>query len=188
MKRKTIPELVSKETRKTLRKNNTRVLHNQNSSHRKKYTKLRTVYYQQGYDFLELLILVRPYIKKKYKISTELLDILLYLGGKKIFMQADLAELPKQFTYSSIRNLLKTGFITVLQDGGSLGDHVFTLTTTTKNIFKEFYGLLSGELKFPEDNTNPLKKSTAAIDKKRMQLIKKINAIPAPEKNKPLYL
>jgi hypothetical protein len=189
MKKDSVTNLVSKTTRKELAKNGGKVIFNElGNSKKNKYSKTRNIYYYKGYDMLELLIVVRPYIRAKYNISFLLLDILLYLGGKKIFMQADFGELPKQLTFSSIKHMLKSGHVVILQDGGALTRHVFTLSTTTKNILKEFYGLLSGELKFPEGNDNPLVRSTATIDKKRMDLIKKINAAPAPEKHKPSYL
>ena len=189
MKKDSVTNHVSKNTRKELAKTGGKVIFSTTKTSKKnKYSKVRNIYYPRGYDMLELLILVRPYIRAKYKISFLLLDILLYLGGKKIFMQSDFGELPKQLTYSSIKNMLDSGHVVILQDGGALTRHVFTLSSTTKNILKEFYGLLSGELKFPEGKDNPLTQTKTTIDKKRMALIKKINAAPAPEKHKSSYL
>lgn len=156
---------------------------------KEKYSK-RLITLSSGYDFLETLIIVRPYIQQKYNMGVSFLEILLYLHGKKFFCQADFGELTKQFTYGSLKNLLDTGYISMVQEGVDMSKHVFKLNTQATHIVQEFYELLSGERKFPEGWENPLdrKKTRTLSDKKRMTLIKKMNLLPAPEKKKPLYL
>jgi len=190
MKKKSVKEMVSADTYKTLKENNVKLVYDYNSESKKnKYSKQFNLKLFEGYDLLENFIVARPYIQKKYKIDLGLFEILLYLHGKKFFTQKDYSEMPKQFKYRSIKNLIKTGYVGIVQNGENLGKHVYRLNTNASIIIKEFYEVLSGEKKFLEDSGNPLarKKTRTAFDKKKMDLILKINQIPAPEKKKPLY-
>lgn len=181
-------EILSADTQKTLTESNSSV--NFNKLKKEKYSK-KEFTIDRGFDLLERLIIVRPYIQKKYDLTIDLLELLLYLHGKKLFTQADFAEIPKQFSYASIRNILDTGHVVIAQEGVDLSKHVYKLSVHATHGIEDFYELLSGEKKFPEYTLmNPLskKRDAAAIDKKRMRLIKKINLLPPPEKHKNLYL
>lgn len=190
MKKKSVKEMVSADTNKTLKENNIKLVYDYNSESKKnKYSKQFNLKLFEGYDLLENFILARPYIQKKYNIDLGLFELLLYLHGKKFFTQKDYAEMPKQFRYRSIKNLMNTGYVGIVQNGENLAKHVYRLNTNASIMIKEFYEVLSGEKKFLEDYSNPLarKKTRTAFDKKKMDLILKINQAPAPEKKKPLY-
>ncbi len=156
-----------------------------------KYSKLMHLEFFLGYDLLENMIVARPYIQKRYKIDRQLLELLLYLSPKQYFTQQDYGEMPKQFKYGSIKNLLSTGFVNIVHNGEHMGKHLYRVNRKGSEIVRHFYEILSGEKKIPERSfSNPLaKKSTRnAFDKKRMDLIEKINQLPAPDSKKPLYL
>lgn len=182
--------MVSEEVYKTLKEGNVKLVYDYNTEAKKnKYSKHLHLKLFEGYDLLENLIVARPYIQRKYKIDLGLFEILLFLHGKKFFNQKDYAEMPKQFKYRSIKNLLNTGYVGVVQNGENLAKHVYRLNTPGTIIIKDFYEVLSGEKKFLEDYNNPLarKKTRTPFDKKKMDLILKINQAPAPEKKKALY-
>ena len=190
MKKKPVKEMVSQNVLDALKEADIKLVYDYNAEAKKnKYSKQFNLKFFEGYDFMENLIVVRPYIQKKYKIDLGLLELLLYLHGKKFFTQKDYAETPKQFKYRSIKNLLNTGYVGIVQNGENLAKHIYKLNAIGAAIVKEFYELLSGEKRFSEDYTNPLarKKTRTAFDKKKMDLILKINQAPAPEKKKPLY-
>ena len=194
MKKKLVEDIISPQTVELLKKNNVKVTFDDyKESVKNKYSKdlvanNTTIY--EGFDLLENLIVVRPYIQKKHDINQGLLELLLYLYGKKIFSQADYGILPKQFTYGSIKNLIDTGYVAILQEGADLSQHVYKLNVHGAAIVREFYGLLSGEIKFSDNFHNPFtnKKMRDDIDIKRLDLIRKLNQLPAPDKKKPLYL
>lgn len=194
MKKKSAEEIISPKTLEILKKNKVKVAFDKyEESQKNKYSKdiiATTATFFAGYDLLENLIVVRPYIQKKHSLGQGLLELLLYLYGKKFFSQADYGILPKQFTYGSIKNLIDTGYITIMQEGVDLSQHVYKLNIHGANVVREFYGLLSGEIKFPETQRNPFtnKKNRDDIDIKRFNLIKKLNQLPAPDKKKALYL
>lgn len=154
-----------------------------------KYSKVKNLEFFMGYDLLENMMIARPYIQKRYNIDLGLLELLLYLSPKQYFTQKDYAEMPKQFKYCSIKNLISTGFVGILQTGGDMSKHLYSVNRKGSEIVHHFYEILSGEKKIPEDYTNPLarKKTRTPFDKKKMDLIKQINLLPAPEKKKALY-
>ncbi|MFH6944620.1 hypothetical protein [Flavobacterium sp. FlaQc-50] len=190
MKRKPVKELLSKDTVDTMKEQNIKVKHAYNGKSRNpKYCKVLHVEFFTGYDLLEILIVARPYIQKRYNIDQGLLELLLYLSPKQFFTQKDYAEMPKQFKYCSIKNLMDTGFIGILQKGENLSKHIYHVNRQGSELVRHFYEILSGEKKIPEDYNNPLarKKTRTPFDKKKMDLIAALNQLPAPEKKKALY-
>ena len=158
------------------------------NSRANKYSKPKMVKLLQGYDLCENLLLVRPYIQHRYNIQLKLLELLLYLKAKLLFTQDDYREIPKNFTYRSIRSLLDLGYVDTVQKGENLGKNVYTLSRKGVEIVKHFYECLSGEKRIPENFTNPLSRPSAnTLDKKRYSLIKKLNQLPAPESKKSYY-
>jgi hypothetical protein len=67
---------------------------------------------------------------------------------------------------------------------------IYCLNTIGRNIVVTFYEYLSGEKKIPEDSKfNPLanKSNLVKFDKKRMEMIKKLNKLEVSEHNKHLF-
>lgn len=194
MKSKQTPvkELLSESTLAAMEEQNIEVKYARNKNSKTgNYLKKLHVEFFCGYDMLELMLIARPYIQKRYNIDLGLLELLLFLSPKQFFTQKDYAEMPKQFKYRSIKNLLATGFVSIIQNGECLADHLYRVNRKGSEIVRHFYEILSGEKKIPEvPYRNPLAKTgtRTAYDKKRMDLIKKINQLPAPDSKKPLYL
>lgn len=190
-KRKPVKELLSEKTLAAMKEQNISIQYARNKNSKAgKYLKTLHVEFFTGYDLLENMIVARPYIQKRYNIDQGLLELLIYLGPKQFFTQADYAEMPKQFKYCSIKNLMNTGFVGIVQNGECLSDHIYHVNRKGSEIIRHFYEILSGEKKIPETSAeNPLyrKKTRTPFDKKKMDLIQKINQLPAPEKKKPLY-
>jgi hypothetical protein len=190
-KRKPVREMLSKTTVKAMKEQNIIVKYASNKNSKQgKYSKILHVEFFSGYDLLENMLIARPYIQKRYKIDLGLLELLLYLGPKQFFTQKDYAEMPKQFKYCSIKNLIATGFVSILQNGECMSDHLYRVNRQGSEILRHFYEILSGEKKIQEKaDANPLNHKTTRtpFDKKKMDLILKINQLPAPEKKKPLY-
>jgi len=183
--------MVGKDTLDTLKKHGISLRYNVlGKSKTPKYSKEKQMLVFRGYDLLENMIVVRQYIQKKHNIDLGLLEILLYLSPKQYFTQADYKELSKQFKYCSIKNLIATGFVGVLQKGGNLGKNVYKVNRAGHEIVRNFYELLAGE-KFITDrpDVNPLnqKRTRTPYDKKRMDLISKINQLPVSETKKGLF-
>lgn len=191
MARKPVQEMLSEDTLEALKENNLTIRYAQNGkSVKEKYCKSTRLEFFRGYDFLENVLVARPYIQKRYNITICLFELLLYLSPKQFFTQKDYAEMPKQFKYASIKNLLNTGFISIVQSGSSLDRHLYQVNRKGSEIVRHYYEVLSGEKKIDESYNNPLarKKTRTAFDKKKMDLISKINQLPAPENKKSLYL
>jgi len=184
-------EMVSKNTLENLKIKGLKLRWNMmGKSKTIKYSKEKHLLVFKGYDLLENLIVVRQYIQKKNNIDLGLLEILLYLSSRQYFTQSDFTEMPKQLKYGSIKNLIATGFVGIIQEGGNLGKHVYKVNRKGHEIVKNFYELLSGEKKICETQyENPLtrKRTRTPFDKKRMDLITKINQLPAPESKKGFY-
>lgn len=190
MKRKPVKQMIPKGALKSIEEQGITVRYKANGrATKEKYSKLKNLEFFPGYDLLENLLVARPYIQKRYKIDLGLLELLLYLSPKQYFTQKDYAEMPKQFKYCSIKNLMNTGFVGIVQTGGCLSDHMYHVNRHGSEIVRHFYEIISGEKKIPEDYTNPLarKKTRTPFDKKKMDLILQINQLPAPEKKKALY-
>lgn len=183
---------ISKRTVKFLKENDYVVSYNNAGKSKDfKYSKAKHLAIFKGYDLLENMIVVRQYVQKRYDIDLGLLEILLYLVPKQYFTQLDYREMPKQFRYCLLKNLIETGYVSILQEGRNASYHLYKINRKGHEIVTCFYETLSGERTISENryDLNPLlkKKETSAFDKKRMDLISKINQLPAPEAKKGFY-
>lgn len=162
---------------------------NMKGSKNPKYTKQHFLRIYEGYDMLENLLLVRIYIQRRFKVDLHLLEMLLYLSPKHYFTQKDYAEMPKNFSYTRIDNLVKTGMVRIAADGKHKHYHLYSLSAKGRTVISTFYKLLSGEEKIPvEKKYNPMADENAfAIDKKRLELIKKFNELPISDMKRMLH-
>jgi len=150
-----------------------------------RYTKPQFLRVFAGYEFLENLLVIRPYIQKKYDIKLPFLELLLYLAPKSYFSYYDYFEMPKQFKYNRIQKLIDEGWISIFSNGKTKRETVYKLTKKSRTIIMDFYKLLAGEEQIPADK-NPLLKPTG-IDKMRSDLIKKLNFKGPSETKKSLF-
>lgn len=160
------------------------------SPRKAKYVKEWHAEYIHGYDILENIIFIRPYIQQYYDIDVRLLEMLLYMAPKQYFTQKDYTEVPKPFRFRSIKFLIEKEYITLITIGANVRYNLYKISAKGMNIVKHYYELLSGERDLHVGGRNPweLKKNQTAINKKRLVLSKKIMALGPPEKKKPLYL
>jgi hypothetical protein len=157
---------------------------------KKKYSKTQFIKIYKGYDMLENFFTVRSYIQKRYKIDIHMLEILLKLMGMRVFTRAEFSNIPKEFTYNRFNSIQDSGFINLISDHTDVEKRVWTLNGKGKIIVTNFYKYLSGEKRIPVDGTrNPMAhgKKSIAFDKKKLDLIKKMNALDPKAHIKKLY-
>ncbi len=155
-----------------------------------KYSKKRFAYVYQGYDMLQNIYTIRTYIQKRYGIDQMLLEILLNLMGLKIFTRADFSNLPKSFTYARWKTFKDSEYVNLLMNHYDTEKRIYTLSAKGKNIVIKFYEYLSGEKKIPTNGQkNPManKNKQRVYDKKKLQLIKKLNKLEVPEHKRFLF-
>jgi len=186
---------VSKGVNELLKKQNLRLGRKKGGKQKAKYTKKkgykksrlpkeRLLIITEGYDLLENLLVVRPYIQKRYSLGLRLFELLLYLKSKKIFTYYDYYYMPKSFTYLRIQKLIEMGHVVQLNEARSKVDMLFKLSVKSSNIVEEFYQLLSGEKKFPLSwKDNPMvRKAAPESDRLKVNLMKSLNAMPQESK------
>ncbi len=163
------------EARKIITENKNLILR---SAGKKKYSRTQMVV-NEGYDFLENISAVRPYIQAKYNIKIRLLELLLCLYPKQAFTWSDYRNIPKAYTYRTMSKLINEGYIVVFSHGKNKSCHLYCLSQQAKLIVTQYYKHLSGERKIPEDyRNNPLQRERVIkYTKKRMSLIEKMNAM-----------
>lgn len=190
MKRIPATEVVTESTAKAIKDKKIQLRYSTSKKATNKYSKQFQLHLLPGYDLLENFIVARPYIQKMYKLDIALFEILLFLSAKQYFTQEDFRELPKRFNYRTLKSLINTGLFAVVTQGEHRGAHLYKVNRKGVEIIRHFYEVLSGEKKFDETSgRNKLAnvRTRTTIDGKRMNLIKKLNNLPAPEKKKPLY-
>lgn len=154
------------------------------------YSKQQYVQIYKGYDAWENVLLVRAYIQKHYDIDWSCLELLLKLMGMRVFTIKDYHELPRSFTYARFATVRERGYVQLVQDSNFAERQIYTLSTKYKNACVNFYKMLAGEKPIPEEVHNNImarKIGQRTIDKKRMELIKKLNQLPTKEHFKKLY-
>lgn len=157
------------------------------------------LHFYQGYDILENLYFARTYICKKYTQSLRNFEVLLFLYPKGYFTIED--YFPISHMGYEVRfplYLVRQGLVKVVaypkSEAKTLNKkkidprYVYTLSQKGKDIVEEFYGLLSGEIKYAETKEeNPFFTSEKAIDQQRFRLAQKLNKMPVPESKKRLF-
>lgn len=155
-----------------------------------KYSKERFVYVSKAYDCCANIFVVRTYIQRRYDISQRTLELLLKLMGLKLFTINDYHTTPKAFDHCRWTTFKETGYINLVMDHNKAEEQIYCLSTKARNIVISFYEHLSGEKKIPETSRyNPMAKANKdfQFDKRKMELIKKLNKLPVPDHIKYLY-
>lgn len=159
-------------------------------SEEEKYSKAKFIHVYKGYDFLENLYTIRTFIQKKYDLDFKTLELLLKLMGLRVFNREMFAEVPKYFEYRNWNSFLDMGFTNMVMDHADTDQRLYCLNTKARNIVIRFYEYLSGEKKIPEESKfNPLanKNTSVAFDKKKLEMIKKLNQLDPKEHTKYLF-
>jgi hypothetical protein len=155
-----------------------------------KYSKAKYLEIYQGFDMLEDLYTVRTFTIKKFDIDPNLLEILLKLMGMRIFTRLEYSKIPRNFTYGRFQSILESGYVNILMDNTDVEKRLFCLNTKGRNIVITFYEHLSGQVPIPEDSKhNPManKNKNTPYDKKKLDLIKRMNKLEVPEHKKRLF-
>lgn len=142
------PDVVSKETRKMMSKENCYFV--KSNSHRK-YNK-QVFMIQDHYNMFENLHFVRNYIQKKYNIDWRMLEYLLFLYAKQYFTYNDFASYPAPYHLKRIKDMIRKGHVEEFKSKNPKvkgSKNVYRLTQQSKIIVSSFYKLLSGEKPMP---------------------------------------
>lgn len=114
----------------------------------KKYSrrkKKQIISFVRGYDLLQYIIAVRPYIEKKHGIDQLTLEYLLYLFPIQYFTRKDYRLIPKyRDYYVSLNTLIEQGWIHLAIKRRASAD-VFGFTEAGRACVQEFYQYLAGE-------------------------------------------
>jgi len=114
------------------------------------YTKRQFLNVFPGFDCLENLMMAKMYVKREYGTDARILDILLHYYPKQYFTKGDLVHTPRPFSFREPNLFVKVGLMDCVV-GGYHGSSVYTLSALGKSIVRNFYKVLSGEKKLPED-------------------------------------
>lgn len=155
-----------------------------------KYSKKRFVYVSRGYDFLGRLYVVRTYIQKRYNLDRHALELLLMLMELKVFNRKMFADLPRPFKFARFNTFIEEGYVNLVMDDEKTENRIYTLSTKYRNIVMKFYHYLSGEEKIPEDSVhNPLanKNTQIPFDRKKLEMIKRLNKLEVPKHKRFLF-
>ena len=116
----------------------------------------RTLIMYQGVDALQHLGIVRKYVTRRFKISGDELDALLYLYPFNYFTKSDYRRITLSIVSSSINHFIKKDLVVCVYDKEAMTapkmkkkdvEDVYTLSLTAKRAVTYFYKLISGEMK-----------------------------------------
>lgn len=124
--------------------------------------------------------IVRYWAKKKYSLTTEQLEILLYLYDQSLFSKSDFNEFEGLLPWDKTRfqEFIKQGLIIVWRDhvGYKKQAKMYTLSVKSKRICNSIYKKLHQEEKIPENpHNNPVFRGKGYADKMYRKLMKKMN-------------
>lgn len=130
-------------------------------------------------DYLKYYRVVKAYIKIKYKLSEQKLDILLFLYSEPPFDRQRVSDYESILTWDKKRfeGLLRDGYIRSFKLTKHHKRVVYTLTVKSTNLIRKFYGYLEGDEIPTTVNKNPaFKKKVPYSHKVYRDMIKKMNA------------
>lgn len=133
--------------------------------------------FREGHDLLQYNIVVRPYIKRRFKIEKDIeLDILLYLYPIQYFTVKDYNFLPMRESGYTVPVMTEKGYLkTFINPTGAA--KILTLTDFAIKIVRAYYEYLSGEktISGQANYTNPYLGTEAnKIDKQRHKVMEKL--------------
>lgn len=132
------------------------------------------------YDFLKYWRVVRYWVKRKYDLNTEELDILLYLYSEGIFKRSVFKEFEGILNWNKNRfnSLLRKGLIISWRDKTCPKGRakLYKLSVKGKRICNTVYRKLLQEEKISESRVNnPIFGKASYSDKMYRKIIKKMN-------------
>jgi len=129
-------------------------------------------------DYLKYWRVIRYFIKAKYDLNTQELDMLLFLNSEQYFDIGRFKEFDNLLSWDKHRfyKLLKKGWIEKFRKGQNGLRTVYCLSYKTKRLIKSVYNKLEGE-EIPTSNThNPMfAKNVCYSDKVYRNMIIEMN-------------
>ncbi|MEX0313423.1 MAG: hypothetical protein AB3N18_04535 [Allomuricauda sp.] len=142
--------------------------------------------FKEGHDLLQYSIVVKPYIKKKFRIEKDVeLDIILYLYPIQFFTVKDYNYMPLREMGYTVPVMIDKNYLRVFIDPKGSAK-VLTLTEHAIKIVRAYYSYLSGEKTVSNNKfTNPfLNEEAGKIDKQRNRLMEKLKTQTNTQANK----
>lgn len=112
-------------------------------------------------DYLKHWRIVKHYIKVRYGISQQDLEMLLYLYSETYFSRQQFADFARCLSWDKnrLKRLIDQGWIEIFRPYRNFKKAIYTLSYKAKRLITEIYRKLEGEEPLPETvDINPLKK------------------------------
>lgn len=130
-------------------------------------------------DYLKYYRVIKKYIKMKYKLREDQLDVLLFLYSEPMFFRGKVASFETILFWSKTRfqEMIEGGFIASYRFSPTTNKKAFKLTPFAIKIVDNMYNLLEGK-EIPTGTIhNPMfKKNVSYSDKVYRNMILKLNA------------
>lgn len=135
----------------------------------------------RDYNFLKWWRVVRYWAKRKYGISNEDLEVLLYLYDEGVFTRKEFKKFEGILSWdrNRLNELMDRGYIVLWRDhkGYKKYGKRYTLSAHAKMIVNTTYKKLTQEEHIPENHyNNPIFKGDGYMDKKYRSIIKLMNS------------
>ena len=110
------------------------------------------------YDYLKYWRPIKFFIKKKYGLSEQTLEYLLFLYSEKYFMRSDVHEYNSLLSWDKKRfdNLLRDGWIEVLRETPQDRGKIYKLSRKASRMIGSLYNKLNGEDISVDQKNNPM--------------------------------
>lgn len=175
-------EVLSESTRKTVVANKAQieVLSKTSADIPNKYSrksKKVLLSFVGGYDLLQYMIAVRPFICKRYNIKTLWeLEVLLYLFPIQYFTNSDFKQVGLRQYNITLKSMLDDGYMKLCVKKVDSAGNLYALSDHSINIVKDFYKYLSGEKTINlKSDMNPFRGNDVAnVDKIRERVMLKL--------------
>ena len=129
-------------------------------------------------DYLKYWRVIRYFIKAKYGLTQEDLDVLLFLYSEKYFSKEDFNEFNELISWDKNRfaKLRREGWVDMFREKQNGTKAIYKVSYKCKRMIDSLYKKLNGE-EIPEDpKSNPLfRKNVRYNDKVYRNYIKKMN-------------
>lgn len=175
---KKIEDVIGSETLNTLEKNKIGIyFQDQTGKYSKNKLKMKLCFFE-GYDLLQYLIVVEPYILKKHSIKEALeLKALLYVFPMQYFTIGDFKILKILRHHNiTLKGLVESGYFKIAVKFPVVNKSIYTLTDRSVKIVRDYYSYLSGEkVIYPNSNLNPFRnEESAKVDLEREKVMEKL--------------
>jgi hypothetical protein len=105
------------------------------------------------YDYLKYYKIVRQWVKYKYGVSLESLEMMLFLRSERYFSNKDMDRYAKNFPWDKnrLRNLREDGWVLLWREGKGNTANYYTLSPKANSMIDKLYGILEGDIEMDLD-------------------------------------